>query len=62
MRKETLIIETESPEARNRLLWELNQCIEFAGTGNYSILDILPSHFRLQLHLYQNNRPLLCRR
>ncbi|KAF4572827.1 DH domain-containing protein [Pleurotus pulmonarius] len=32
MRKETLIIETESPEARNRLLSELNQCIEFAGT------------------------------
>lgn len=33
MRKETLIIETESPETRNRLLSELNQCIEFAGTG-----------------------------
>ncbi|KDQ30702.1 hypothetical protein PLEOSDRAFT_1035806 [Pleurotus ostreatus PC15] len=32
MRKETLIIETESPEARNRLLSELSQCIEFAGT------------------------------
>lgn len=38
MRKETLLLQAESPQARNTLLSEFKECIAFAGSCELHIL------------------------